>query len=262
MPEGHTIHRLTKDHKKQFVGQTLKVLSPQGRFKDEAKVLNSTKLVDITCHGKHLFYHWSKKNIVHVHLGLYGKFRVHENPSPEPKGAVRIRLIGKEKTLDLNGPNCCELIEPAQQAEIRNRLGEDPLLYDAKPEIVWERIRNSRSAIGTLLLNQSVVAGIGNIYRAEILYLLGIHPNRLGNEISEDEFNEIWDLSVKLLKLGVKNNRIITNVDIQKNKVVQRRKTGKQVNIYKTSQCPKCEHEIRSWKLSNRNIFACENCQS
>ena len=45
-------------------------------------------------------------------------------------------------------------------------------------EIVWERVKRSRAAIGTLLLNQSVIAGVGNVYRAEILFLLGIHPEK------------------------------------------------------------------------------------
>ena len=172
MPEGHTIHRIARDHNTWFAGQKLIVASPQGRFKDEAKKVSGKKLREVTAHGKHLFYHWNRNLIGHIHLGLYGKFRVHKNPPPEPRGAVRVRMIGEQQSFDLNGPNCCELITKKKHDELRRRLGEDPLRGDASVERVWQKVRKSRSAIGSLLLNQSVIAGIGNVYRAEILLSL------------------------------------------------------------------------------------------
>ena len=89
MPEGHTIHRIARDHHKWFAGQKLIATSPQGRFEDEAKRINGKTLRAVTAHGKHLFYHWNRNLIGHIHLGLYGKFRVHQNPAPEPRGAVQ-----------------------------------------------------------------------------------------------------------------------------------------------------------------------------
>lgn len=161
------------------------------RFQDEAKKLSGRKLREVTAHGKHLFYHWNRNLVAHIHLGLYGKFRVHKNPPPEPRGAVRVRMIGKKKSFDLNGPNCCELITGKEHDELRLRLGEDPLRKDASSETVWQKVQNSRSAIGSLLLNQSVIAGVGNVYRAEILFLLGIHPQRPAKEIGRETFDKM-----------------------------------------------------------------------
>ena len=186
MPEGHTIHRIARDQRGWFAGQSMGLCSPQGRFEKEAKKLDGSVLQDVTAHGKHLFYHWSPQKIVHVHLGLYGKFRIHKNPAPEPRGAVRVRMIGQDRSFDLNGPTCCELIGAKEFQAIKDRLGQDPLSKNACPETLWKRISNSRSAIGTLLLNQAVIAGIGNIYRAEILFLLGIHPETPANALSRD----------------------------------------------------------------------------
>jgi len=262
MPEGHTIHRLARDHKAWFAGVRTKVASPQGRFEAEASELNGKLLQDVTAHGKHLFYHWSGERVVHIHLGLYGKYRLHEKPFPEPRGAVRLRISGRDRALDLNGPTCCELIDEEALMAIRSRLGPDPLRSDATPKVVWDRISGSRAPIGALLLNQSVIAGIGNVYRAEILFLLGIHPDKPGNELDQAQFDDIWQLTVKLLKLGVKHNRIITVDRKQVEKPVNGMKPGKQVNVYKRDNCPNCDSKIRCWNLGNRKMYACETCQT
>ena len=170
MPEGHTIRRIANDHQKMFAGQKLIVESPQGRFAGEAEELTGRQLLGTDAYGKHLFYLWSGNRVVHIHLGLYGKFRLYGNPPPEPRGAVRLRMIGRSSSFDLNGPNCCELIDKHGLTEICERLGADPLRDDADAEEVWTRIKNSKKTIGSLLLDQSLIAGIGNVYRAEILF--------------------------------------------------------------------------------------------
>lgn len=262
MPEGHTIHRLAKDHQKWFAGQKMGALSPQGRFSEGASQISGLKLLSTSAHGKHLFYHWEDGRTLHIHLGLYGKFRVHRNPAPEPRGAVRVRMIGNERTFDLNGPNCCELLTPEGLDTLLNRLGQDPLRSDASPEIVWARFSRSRSCVGSLLLNQSVIAGVGNVYRAEILFLLGIHPETLANEISRDTFDKLWNLTSDLLKTGVKYNRIITVEREKGGKPLSRLNSRERLNIYKRSHCPHCNHRIRTWELGNRKMYACEKCQA
>ena len=261
MPEGHTIHRLARDHKRWFVDQSTGLCSPQGRFEKEAGKLDGGILRDVTAHGKHLFYHWGSQKIVHVHLGLYGKFRIHKNPAPEPRGAVRLRLIGQDRSFDLNGPTCCELINMKQHQAIKARLGQDPLGVDACPETLWLRISRSRSAIGTLLLNQSVIAGVGNVYRAEILFLLGIHPETPAKELSRGQFDELWTLTVNLLKTGLKYNRIIT-VDRQSvDKPLSRLNSSERLHVYKKTNCRRCGGKIRMWLLGSRKMYACQTCQ-
>jgi endonuclease-8 len=261
MPEGHTIHRIARDHKKWFAGQLTGLCSPQGRFEKEAKKLDGSILRDVTAHGKHLFYHWSPGKIVHVHLGLYGKFRVHKNPAPQPRGAVRMRVIGRDRSFDLNGPTCCELINTKQHQAIKSRLGQDPLRADACPETLWLRISRSRSAIGTLMLNQAVIAGVGNVYRAEILFLLAIHPETPANKLSRKQFNELWKLTVGLLTTGVKYNRIITMHPEIIDKPPGRLKASERLHVYKRTNCRQCGSKIRTWLLGNRKMYACLKCQ-
>lgn len=261
MPEGHTLHRIARDHTKWFVGQKLSVCSPQGRFEEGAKKLHGKKLTGAEAIGKHLLYQFGKQSL-HIHLGLYGKFRLHKLPAPEPRGAVRVRMIGDERGFDLNGPNRCELIGPKDLRALIARLGPDPLRADAEPERAWERIRKSRAAIGTLLLNQSVIAGLGNIYRAEILFRLQIHPERKGSDVSRDEFDGLWDLSVKLLQVGVKYNRIITVAREEVSKPLSRLNSSERTLIYKKLACTSCGGDVQTWELGSRKIFACEHCQT
>lgn len=260
MPEGHTIHRIADDHMRDFSGQKLKVSSPQGRFKIGAKKLHNKTLESVEAWGKHLFYRWSAKQILHIHLGLYGKFRRHKLPVPEPRGAVRLRVIGDERAFDLNGPNCCELLSKPEVEAVYARLGHDPLRKDADPEALWNRVSKSKAAIGTLLLNQSVIAGVGNVYRAEALFLENINPDRAGKSLTRDEFDSLWKTIVDLLKIGRKYDRIIVADPKEIGKPRSKMNREERLLIYKKEYC-RCGAKVRWYELANRNMYACPVCQ-
>lgn len=273
MPEGHSIHRIARDHTKTFSNQKMIVSSPQGRFEAESQKISGRHLIAAEAYGKHLIYLWGSKTkapncktakplaIMHVHLGLYGKFRLHKNPAPDPRGAVRVRMVGYERAFDLNGPNCCELLDKEAFQKLRNRIGADPLRADADEERAWQRISKSRKSIGGLLLDQSVIAGIGNIYRAEILFKLGIHPETKGNELSREQFDKLWQLSVRLLEIGVKYNRIITVDRDEVDKPLSRLTRFERLLVYKKNRCSCCGTRVKCWDVANRKMYACEKCQ-
>ncbi|MEM9353394.1 MAG: DNA-formamidopyrimidine glycosylase family protein [Planctomycetota bacterium] len=261
MPEGHTIHRVARDHSRDFCGRSLRVSSPQGRFVDGAKKLDGRTLEAVDAFGKHLLYRWSGGTLLHIHLGLYGKFHRHPSPPPEPRGQVRLRVIGDDHSFDLNGPNRCELLTKKAWAAVRERLGEDPLRKDSDPEKAWARIGKSRAAIGSLLLNQSVIAGVGNIYRSEVLFLLGIHPETPGRAISQGLFTQMWEKLEELLAIGVRYNRIIIADPDEVGKPRGRMRRDERLLVYKKSHCPKCDGPIGVWELASRTVYACDNCQ-
>ena len=157
--------------------------------------------------GKHLFHHYADGPIVHVHLGLYGTFTEWPRPGdgllPEAVGQVRMRMVGADYGTDLRGPTVCELIDEAQVGDVVARLGPDPLRSDADPSWAWARIAKSRRPIGALLMDQTVIAGVGNVYRSELLFRHRIDPFRPGREISETEFDAAWTDLVALMKVGL-----------------------------------------------------------
>ena len=261
MPEGHTIHRVARDHQRRYVQQTLAVSSPQGRFSSGGKKLNGGTLERVEAYGKHLFYWWESGHILHIHLGLYGKFRNHRIPAPEPRGAVRLRVEGGTHAFDLNGPTACELISPRQQSALIGRLGADPLRKDADVEQLWSRVNRSRARLGSLLLDQSVFAGVGNVYRAEALFVNRLDPERTGGSLSRDEFDQLWGTLVEMLKIGVKYNRIITADPDEVGKPPSRMNRQERLLCYKKEYCPRCDAEIRVWELAARKMYACPTCQ-
>ena len=170
-------------------------------------------------------------------------------------------MIGEDKAFDLNGPAACELLTRPKVKNLLDRLGVDPLRDDADPEKVWKKISRSRSPIGTILLNQSVIAGVGNVYRSEVLHLLNIHPERKSSTLSRTEFDQLWHLIGDLLKIGQRYNRIITADPKHVGKSRSRMNREERLLVYKKEFCIHCDAPVKTWKLASRNVFACLVCQ-
>ncbi len=267
MPEGHTIHRIARDHGNLLGGRPIGVSSPQGRFAEDAARVDGAELDGIEAYGKHLFYHWSTGEIGHVHLGLFGKYRVTKGSVPDPVGALRMRLVataadGTPVVVDLRGPTACTVDPPDVRDDIVARLGPDPLRRDGTPEPFVGKVRRSRRGIGDLLMDQAVIAGIGNVYRAEALFVHGIHPERPGSSIDEAELYALWHTVQTMLRAGVKANRIVTvdrsELDLPKGARIPRREA---TYAYKRDVCLRCGTEIRTLDIQNRTAYYCPTCQ-
>ncbi len=265
MPEGHTIHRAARLQQRRFGGEGIAVDSPQGRFTPGASLLDGQVLDDIDAHGKHLFYRWDSGDTLHVHLGLFGRFRIWAtNPSP-PTDGTRLRFVSSSGTLHLSGPTVCEIIDPDAEADLRSRLGPDPLAPkpDDGERLVAGLVRR-RAPVAQALLDQKLVAGIGNVYRAELLFLTGIDPRRPSNDVSADEAEAIWQRAVDLLRLGERIGRIVT---VEVGEAGHRRARdvprGERLYVYKRAgqPCRRCGAEIRRAELAGRKVWWCPDCQ-
>jgi endonuclease VIII len=257
LPEGHTIHRAARDQRPMLLGHMLDVSSPQGRFSEGAALLDGATCVAVEAYGKHLIYRFDNDLALHIHLGLFGRFRAAKRPAAEPRGEVRVRMISASHVVDINGPNTCEVLDEAALLKLTGRIGPDVLRKDANSGLALQRIAKSKSSIGQLLMDQSVLSGIGNIYRSEILWRQKINPLRAGKSITEDEFSRLWGDAVRLLEIGVKANAIITVDGVKKS----RSKYGERVNIFNKPHCPRCAGVIRSFEIAGRRAFMCESCQ-
>jgi hypothetical protein len=173
VPEGHTLHRLAREQNAVFTGRPVRVTSPQGRFEAGAALLDGRVLDDVSAYGKHLFARFGA-DVLHVHLGLYGTFAGGTGAPPPPRGALRMRWVadgadGSGVWTDLRGPTACDVLSVPEVDTILARLGPDPLQPRADGGRALRRIAGSRTAVGALLMDQSVLAGVGNVYRAELL---------------------------------------------------------------------------------------------
>ncbi|MFI5511216.1 Fpg/Nei family DNA glycosylase [Mycobacterium sp. NPDC051804] len=263
MPEGHTLHRLARLHQRRFGRAPVMVSSPQGRFTDGAAAVNGHVLKKASAWGKHLFHHYDGGRVVHVHLGLYGTFTELSIPMPLPVGQVRMRMIGAEFGSDLRGPTVCEVISEPEIVDIVARLGPDPLRRDADGGLAWSRIRKSRRPIGALLMDQSVIAGVGNVYRSELLYRHLIDPYRPGTHIDEGEFSAMWTDLVELMKVGVRRGKIIAIRPEDDHGLPSYGPGRPRTYVYRRAgePCRVCGTEVRTAELEGRNLFWCPTCQ-
>ncbi|TCP48556.1 endonuclease-8 [Tamaricihabitans halophyticus] len=267
MPEGHTLHRLARLHQRRYAGEPVAVSSPQGRFAESAARIDGRVLRAAEAHGKHLFHEYGPDAVVHVHLGLYGKFSEAKVPAGPPIGQVRMRMVGQRYWTDLRGPNACRLITEDEVAAVRARLGPDPIRGDADPDRAWQRISRSRTSIATLLMDQSVLAGVGNVYRAEVLFRHGLPPLLPGRELDSPDWQAIWTDLVRLMRLGVRTGRIDTVRPEHLPEVTGRAPRedphGGEVYVYRRAgqPCLICGTEVRIQELAGRKLYWCPTCQ-
>lgn len=269
MPEGHTIHRAARLQRALLRGRPAVADSPQGRFAEGAALLDGRALRTVDAWGKHLFYRWTPDATLHVHLGLFGRFRTHrregpEEPLPPTTMGTRLRLVTADAVLQLSGPTACELLDPPAEAALLARLGPDPLRGDADPERAWAALQRRTIPIGAALLDQRVLCGIGNVYRAEALFVAGIAPQRGARALAREEFLRLWATVVAMLQAGERSGRIVTvepaEVGARSRSRIPRRDA---VYVYHRAgrPCRRCGTTILAEPMAAREMSWCPRCQ-
>jgi formamidopyrimidine-DNA glycosylase len=266
MPEGHVIHRLADEVNAAFAGRTVRVTSPQGRFAGAAKLLDGAVLTGAQAWGKHLFISFAEQ-VVHIHLGLIGKLRWVALEPPISPQTLRLRIENASAAIELRGPQTCDLISPGEAAALADELGPDPLRPDADEGRGWARVRASQRPIADLLMDQRIAAGVGNIYRCEVLFRAGLHPDVPGNQVSRAQWLELWDDLVALMPAGVRDGRIDTVREAESPEVTGRPprvdRHGGEVYVYRRAgdDCLVCGRGIAVRTLAGRKLYWCESCQ-
>ena len=293
MPEGNEIHRWAERHEAAFAGKAVRVDGPQGRFTD-SDLIDGRKLRRVLAVGKHLGYDFGKDRILHVHLGLRGDFAEGSGPLPAVRGALRLRIwnaaavkrpvapgvskrhawyseddgtghtaAGKLAWIELRGPTDCSIYSEEKWQTLLERLGPDPLNGDGPSKMIT-RVRKSKKAIGALLMEQDVAAGVGNIYRAELLFRAQLNPFTPGREIEEKTLRSIWKEAGLLMKAGMVDRRIVTTKPADRPH--RRGKSLKEEAHYvyrrQGRPCFICGTKILTEVMAGRNLFWCPVCQA
>jgi len=293
MPEGHTTHALASRLNVAFAGSAVGVSSPQGKFAGGAALLDGLALVEASAWGKHLFVEFGGERWLNVHLGLIGKFSVMPRLAPASErtvpvvGQVRLRLLNADWVGDLRGPTVCAVVTAEKVEQIQARLGPDPLRPDGdgdQSDLALRRISRSARPIAELLMDQAVLAGVGNVYRCEVLFRHRVDPFRPGTEIRPTTWRAIWDDLVVLMPLGVAFGQILTMDDqvadamqamaevadgsaAAHTAVVTGASPGdhfeRRFYLYKRTgePCRVCGSRVRTQLVAGRNLFWCGRCQ-
>ncbi|MGV8857464.1 Fpg/Nei family DNA glycosylase [Rhodoglobus sp.] len=348
MPEGHSVHRIARQFALHFVGKTVAVSSPQGRFAAGAERIDGLRMLSAKAVGKQMFLEFEHDRWLRVHLGLYGawdfagnftadattasaagrmgqtnqhgtvidgaavdgadaggsiasgavrrdtvvgehedslasigaprrtRLRMSEQEKasdaplefpPEPIGAVRVRLLTETTCADLRGPTACEVLNPDEVQIALNKLGPDPLVDDngEAEERFVATVRKKQTAIGILLMDQSVVSGIGNVYRAEILFRARLDPHTPGKLIPQELLRELWRDWARLLEIGVRTGQMMTMEGLTGDDytaALANRADRHWVYHREGLPCRVCGTNIAMELASARKLYWCPNCQA
>ncbi len=302
MPEGHSVHRIARQFATHFVGKETAVSSPQGRFTEGATRLDGHRILDARAVGKQMFLEFDNRLWLRVHLGLYGawdfagdftadaaedslssigaprrtRLRMSEQEvlrdagtdfPPEPIGAVRVRLLTHDTVADLRGPTACEVQTPEQVDASIAKLGPDPLVDDQSvgEERFVSVVRKKPTAIALLLMDQAVVSGIGNVYRAELLFRARLNPHTPGRLVPEETLRALWRDWCLLLAVGVKTGQMLTMDGLKPTayrKALAHRDDRHWVYHRAGLPCRLCGTTILREELGGRKLYWCPSDQA
>jgi endonuclease VIII len=333
MPEGHSVHRITRQFERNFVGHEVRASSPQGRFVQGAAELDGRRMTDARAVGKQMFLGFEGDRWLRVHLGMYGawdfagdilmdatiasangrmgqtnqrgtflegpnpdavvfdtagensitsigaprraRLRMSESEKegndlttfpPDPVGQVRVRLLTDTVSADLRGPTACEVLDPAQVEAVVSKLGPDPMIDAGKAaeDLFATSVTTKPTPIALLLMDQNVVAGIGNVFRAELLFRARQNPHTPGRDVPEEHVRHLWHDWAKLLRIGVETGQMMTmdDLDDEAYRAAMANRADRHW-VYKREglPCRVCGTNIVVEEMGARKVYWCPYCQ-
>ena len=252
MPEGHTIHRLARDLR-ELAGHTGRATSPQGRFADGAARLDGARLEEPQAFGKHLLVGTSDGEHLHVHLGMHGKFLRYPDPTRPPLRQSRLRLSTEDVAWDLVAPSTCEVLDETQVGRLVAGLGPDPLRGDADSDAAVSAVLASPRPVGAVLLDQAVLAGVGNVFRNEALHEVGVHPGTASRALTREQGERLWDVLQRMMTQAVEDGRIVTVDGPDRLSVPE----SEARHVYKQQRCRDCGTPVEVSEIGARTAYVC-----
>ena len=185
---------------------------------------------------------------------------------PPVVGQVRLRLLTEVTCADLRGPTACALQTPDEVAATIAKLGPDPLVDDLAEgeERFVAAVRKKPTPIGLLLMDQSIVSGIGNVYRAEMLFRARLNPHTPGRDVPEEIVRQLWHDWTHLLAIGVETGQMMTMDDLDPEtyrRAMAHRDDRHWVYHRAGLPCRLCGTEIVMEEVGGRKLYWCPKDQ-
>lgn len=243
MPEGDALHRAAR-RLQVLVGQTLEVETPHPRaaVKQLAPLLDGRRLESVEAIGKNLLLRFEGDVVLRSHLRMKGRWRVLPRDA-EVFGTPWLVLRGTEHVGVMSGGSVLEL-----DRGVAARLGPDILAQppDFDAMIARFRVVDQSCAVGDALLDQRLVAGIGNMWKAEALWAAQLSPWRALVDLSDDDLRRVLEEAHRKMK---------GRLDGKPGRSQVYRRVGR--------PCPRCGATIRSFPQGDgaRMAYWCPSCQ-
>ena len=271
MPELPEVETIVKELRSEISGDKISTIeifrsNPiiQGNIEKFKLELKGKEFVDITRRAKYLIFHLKPKSYLIAHLRMTGKFIVRDYLA-EPSKYTRVRFILKSrKILFFEDVRCFGTLEIQKNLDDSNsiiKLGIEPLSKEMNPNFFLKKLSKSKREIKSVLLDQKIVAGLGNIYVSEILFGSGIHPQSEVCNLQKKDWGNIVKYTQIILEKALKNNGTTISdfrrIDDKTGKFQQFLKVYGKNN----QPCPKCGIPIQRIVQQQRSTFFCLDCQ-
>jgi endonuclease-8 len=250
MAEGPLVHRIARGLARVLEDRRVGVEFAGDRLAAEQEELTRRRIHRVEAWGKQFRFHFEGGRLLLVHLLMWGSWRTYLRGADWDKDPEKARVI-----LRTDEHECVAFSAPVVQVmgvhEIEDSrwggLGPDPLRDDWDEGEFRRRLQAARDReIGEVILNQRVIAGVGNMLRVEILWRCGIHPERKVGKLAEEEVSCLLDWTLELMRRWLSRGR-----------------TRPWLKIYRksTHPCPRCGTTIEFSRQSGRVTYHCPDCQ-
>jgi formamidopyrimidine-DNA glycosylase len=263
MPELPEVQTIIGGLKEKVIGKKIELLK---EFRSHTVLKHTSKtelgkIISLERRGKYIVLQTSNNLKIIIHLRMTGKLIYQTNSSALPAHTRAVFIFSDNSELIFNDTRAFGKIEIYnRRAKIAalEKLGPEPLSEDFNENYLKTSFSGRTSPVKNLLLNQKIVAGIGNIYACEILYRAKVNPLVSGKSLSIEQLQNIARETKMVLKEAILHNGTTIsdyrNVDD---------KTGEFQNflrVYQKEKCPK-GHQIRRVKQAGRSTYYCPMCQ-
>jgi formamidopyrimidine-DNA glycosylase len=272
VPELPEVHTVMGDLKKTIVGAQITGVWIQKEYKkipdhtELIKKLIKTTVINVERVAKNIVICLDNNSFLLIHLAMTGRIFISNNEDKNVKWQKfvlkletatdkhymyfsDVRMFGKVALLDGTSLNL-----------LKNKYGPEPIA-EVDINIVWEKISKKKTNIKTVLLDQTIIAGLGNIYATDTLFLAKIHPETLAHKLSRDDFDNIIKAAKLVLNEGIKHRGSTLKDRMYVDGFGNAGSHQDFFQIYDKKICPVCNNPVVYKKINGRGSFFCPNCQ-
>jgi endonuclease-8 len=274
MPEGDTIFRAARTLHRALAGRTVTSfysVFPRLTRVDEDQPLHGRTIERVEARGKHLLVYFAGGLVLRTHMRMHGSWHIYRPGErwQRPRHEMRIAIETTEiHAVAFNVPVAeFETAESLERAAALRDLGPDPLsdAFDA-PEAVRRISARPDMTIADALLDQSAIAGIGNVYKSELLFMAGLHPFRAVRNVGEADVAKVVALAQKFMRSNVadaSSGAIVTYGGLRR--TTSRSDPGARLWVYGRAgqPCRRCGTPVSRARQGPhaRSTYWCERCQ-
>ncbi len=264
LPEVEVLRRKLERVIKDKVIQDVEIYDPAKLKGIKPELLKGESIISVGRRGKHLYFDLSSGKKLVFHLRLRGKLVYGEDSDELAKPWIALKFRNG-KSLFFGDPRrmaTLELVKDLNEIKTIAGMGPEPLDDSFTLDDFKRKVSNTSKKIKALLMDQSFVAGIGNVYADEILYRAGIHPERSAKTLSASEIDKLYFYIKDVLSEALEHNGVgeYTSLSVDDSEIGDYEKYLK-VHGREGSPCPRCGTKIIKIKVGRRGTYLCPKCQ-